>query len=93
MVHRSFFIDSTLRGVALMTPKPSSQYRPKVWPYFIVIWFSKKDPTNSHDSAASKLPIVTLKRLHDDFLPQYSPDLCKHDFLACSIISLSASVI
>ena len=61
--------------------------------HFIEMWYSGKDPTNSQDSAPSKVPIVTSKLLDDDFLPQYSLDLYKHDFLACSIISRSSSVI
>jgi hypothetical protein len=37
---------------------------------FIVIRCSRKDPTNSHDSAPSKLPMVTSNRFDDDFFLQ-----------------------
>ena len=70
MEHKSFLIFSISRAVALMTPNPSSLYNPKLFPCFAVIRCSKYEPTSSHDSAPSKLPIVTSKRLDDVRLPQ-----------------------
>jgi hypothetical protein len=90
-VHRSFLISSIWRGVALM-PKPSSLYKPNLLSCFIVIRCSRKDPTNSQDSAPSKLLVVTSNRFDDNVFPQCLPELYKHDFFACKTIYLSVSV-
>ena len=45
MLHRSFLIISTWRGVPLVTPRPSSLYKPKLLPYFALILCKRKVPT------------------------------------------------
>ena len=53
MAHRSFLMSSTWRGGAVVTPRPSSLYKPKLLPCFSLILCRRKAPTSSHDSAQS----------------------------------------
>ena len=72
VLQMSFFIFSICLGVPLTMPNPSSLYKPKDDPCFACNSESMKHTTNSHDSAPSKLPIVTSKPLLLPFFLQGS---------------------
>ena len=87
----SFFASGPL--VFFVIARPSSLYSP-IW-FLLMCLLSKnniKVPINSHTSAPSYAPIVTSK-LVCPFLTHGSLFLCKTDFLAWNVTSMSFLVI
>ena len=79
--------------VFLKTANPSSLYSPILLGlYLLPIKLNKKIPISSHTSARSYDPIVASKLLLC-FLIHGFPSLCKTDFLAWKIVSLSFAFI
>ena len=58
-----------------------------------VILDSRKEPTSSHVSAPSKLPMVTSKSELDCFLDHAEFLLKSRDCFACTMMDFSSSVI
>ena len=87
-----FFTFSIFLGVLLRATSPSSRYKPMLLPTTGVSFDRRYEPTSSHVSAPSKLPMVTSNNDFDSLLHHAVFSLKSRDFLALMMF-FSSSVI